>query len=287
MLYLTCELKVSGLNVLQYASKKGATKLLDEILKTPNVFTNPVTQQFDVTFLFPDTVPMPTSTQGGGVSEQKVEKPLSCLELIVNSRKKEKAEDMLRIYPFCDLVSSYWVLCRRVYNVFLLIHIVFMSLFTVFAMPTTEFLATRFNLPVDNSSSFDGSSEFRPETVPLYGLFVLWPAIICVMELVDFIEFCYRAYHEATKSGRKEKQSDGEEVKAEKVVTKAGQLSKLLAMGRLLMLGFNYLSNISALAFSSSVIAWLAQTFLTSEFIYDAVSTFLNCSLLPRRLCNR
>ena len=83
MLHLTCDLKVKGLNVLQYASKKGATKLLDEMLKTPYVFMNPVTEQFDVTFLIPDSVPEPTSGGGGRATGQK---PLSCLELIVNNR---------------------------------------------------------------------------------------------------------------------------------------------------------------------------------------------------------
>jgi len=141
MLYLTCELQVKGLNVLQYASKKGATKLLDEILKTPNVFMNPVTEQFDVTFLIPDSVPEPTSTPGGGRAGHH--EALSCLELIVNNRKEEQAEDVLAIYPFCDLVSNYWVLCRRVYNVFLVIHVSFMILFSVYAMPTTAFVASR------------------------------------------------------------------------------------------------------------------------------------------------
>jgi len=266
MLYLTCELKVKGLNVLQYASKKGATKLLDEILRTPYVFMNPVTEQFDVTFLIPDTVPELTS--GGRAGRQK---PLSCLEWIVNNRQEDKAEDVLAVYPFCELVSNYWVLCRRVYNVFLVIHIVFMTLFSVYAMPTTEFIITRFDLPVNDSTSFDGSSAFRPETVPLYGLFLLWPVIICFVELVDIIEFCYRAYSEAARTGHRKKKSDEEEEEEEAVPT-CERLRKLLSMGRILMFGFNYLSNISALSFSSSVIAWLAQTLLISAFISVAFS---------------
>jgi len=83
MLYLTCDLKVKGLNVLQYASKKGATKLLNEMLKTPYVFMNPVTEQFDVTFLIPDSVPEPMTSSDGRAGGPK---PLSCLELIVNNR---------------------------------------------------------------------------------------------------------------------------------------------------------------------------------------------------------
>lgn len=284
MLYLTCELKVKGLNVLQYASKKGATKLLDEILRTPCVFMNPVTEQFDVTFLIPDTVPEPTSARGILSGKPK---PLSCLELILNSRKEEQAEDVLGIYPFCDLVSNYWVLCRRVYNIFLIIHIVFMTLFSIYAMPTTEFIVSRFNLPRDNSSSIDSSSEFRPETVPLYGLFLLWPVIVIFMELVDILEFCYRAYSEAALSGRRKKSED-EEVNAEKVITKAEQLRKLLALGRILMLGFNYLSNISALAFSSSVIAWLAQTLLAFDFIsisvYQSLVLVIAISIILSRM---
>jgi len=101
---------------------------------------------------------------------------------------------------------------------------------------------------------------FRPETLPLYGLFLLWPVIIIFMELVDIIEFCYRSYGTAARSGRRKKKVSSEEEVTDDVMTKAERLSKLLAMGRILMFGFNYLSNISALAFSSSVIAWLALT---------------------------
>jgi len=112
---------------------------------------------------------------------------------------------------------------------------------------------------VDNSSTLDGSSVFRPDTVPFYGLFLLWPVIICFMEVVDVIEFCYRAYGKTANSGRQKKKNadDDQEVNADIMIER---LRKLLAMGRILMLGFNYLSNISALAFSSSVIAWLANT---------------------------
>jgi len=85
MLYLTCELKVKGLNVLQYASKKGATRLLDEILRTPYVFINPVTEQFDVTYLIPDSVPEPRAPHGCRRAAA-LPKPLSCIELIVNNR---------------------------------------------------------------------------------------------------------------------------------------------------------------------------------------------------------
>jgi len=260
MLYLTCELKVKDLNVLQYASKKGARKLLDEMLRTPHVFTNPVTEQFDVTFLIPDTVPAPTSTQ----------KPLSCLELIVSNKKEEQAEEMLAIYPFCELVGNYWVLCRRVYNAFLVIHIIFMVMFTVYAMPSTEFIAARFH-------QLEGSSTFHPDTVPLYGLFLLWPVIIMFVELVDIIEFCYRAYGDSAdertdtyraygeavaSTSRRKKNVMNDTASPEQLNTKAGRLHKLLALGRILMLGFNYLSNISALAFGSSVIVWLARILL-------------------------
>jgi len=121
---------------------------------------------------------------------------------------------------------------------------------------TLKHYYARFNLPVDNSTSFDGSSAFHPETVPLYGLFLLWPVIICFMELVDIIEFCYRSYSDAARSGRRKKLVDDDEVSTIQVMTRGERLTKLLAMGRILMFGFNYLSNISALAFSSSVIAW-------------------------------
>jgi len=59
-------------------------------------------------------------------------------------RDEHLAEEVLAVYPFCDLVHNYWVLCRRVYNAFLVIHVLFMALFTVYVMPSTAFLAARF-----------------------------------------------------------------------------------------------------------------------------------------------
>ena len=122
----------------------------------------------------------------------------------------------------------------------------------------------RFDLPVvDNSSSFDDSGAFRADTVPLYGLFVLWPAVICFIELVDVLEFCYRAYDEASRSSRRKSRYEVKESSDDvQQISKVERMRKLLALGQILMFGFNYLSNISALAFSTSVFAWSAPTIL-------------------------
>ena len=208
MRYLTCHLKAKKLNVLQYAAKKGATGLLDEILDTPYVFKDPVTELFDVTYLIPDTVPDPTDDS---------RKPLSCLELIVNSKNIDQAEDVLSIYPFNDLVANYWILCRRVYNALLCAHIIFMGLFTVFCMPTTALSALvstrtpKGRRPAVATRRKDRLPR-RPRaitttgwTLQVYGLFLIWPAIICFMELFTGLEFCYRSYINLMKSERKHK----------------------------------------------------------------------------------
>lgn len=97
---------------------------------------------------------------------------------------------MLAVYPFCELVRNYWVLCRRVYNAFLVVHVLFMTLFTVYAMPSTAFLATRFDLPpIDAAVSTvpPANQSFNRDTVPLYGLFLLWPVIVILLELLDIV----------------------------------------------------------------------------------------------------
>ena len=71
---------------------------------------------------------------------------LSLSSLLCCGRDEHLAEEVLAVYPFCDLVHNYWVLCRRVYNAFLVIHVLFMALFTVYVMPSTAFLAARFAL---------------------------------------------------------------------------------------------------------------------------------------------
>lgn len=118
------------MNVLQYAAKKGATDLLDDILNTPHVFKNPINESFEITYLIPDTVPEVRSSPDGEGEDQPQEvvvkpgkKPLSCLELVVNNSDISKAEDVLTIYPFNHLVQKYWTICRRIYNVLLICHI--------------------------------------------------------------------------------------------------------------------------------------------------------------------
>jgi len=93
--------------------------------------------------------------------------------------------------------------------------------------------------------------------VPLYGLFLLWPVAVILLELLDIVEFCYRICSEQRKESTESDDDDGGGggVKASAM----RRLRKLLALGHVLMFGFHYLSNISALAFSSTVIAWSAH----------------------------
>jgi len=163
---------------------------------------------------------------------------------------------VLAVYPFCDLVRNYWVLCRRVYNAFLVVHVLFMTLFTVYAMPSTAFLAARFHLqPVDNSTPPAADESFRRDTVPLYGLFLLWPVAVMLLELLDVVEFCYRACCEES---RRRRDAAGDDAADEEPTSMMRRLRKVLALGNVILFGFNYMSNISALTFGSSVIAWLA-----------------------------
>lgn len=283
MRHLLCDLQLrkgfrTGLNVVQYAAKKSATGLMNEMLQTPYVFANPLIEKFEITHLFPDTVPEPSIESsnddvdgGGGGAGPPGEKPLSCLELIVNCGEAEAAEEMLGLFPFNQLMQGYWVWCQRMYNTLLVAHVVFMAMFTVYVMPTSEFIRRRFNLtaaPNDivSADADAAAEEYRVETVPLYGLFLIWPAIIVVMEAVAALEYVYRTLRDVDKSKKKQKKRksaaarDDDEDEAGSCRCSWKQLRRSVmeafAFGKLILRGFEYMSHVAALAFCASVVAW-------------------------------
>jgi hypothetical protein len=289
MRHLLCDLQLrkgfrTGLNVVQYAAKKSATGLMNEMLQTPYVFANPIVERFEITHLFPDTVPEPSvdsnndtqndDVDGGGGSAPPGEKPQSCLELIVNCENVEAAEEMLGLFPFNQLMQGYWVWCQRMYNTLLVAHVVFMAMFTVYVMPTSNFIRRRFNLPLasTDAASVDhdadaAAEKYRVETMPLYGLFLIWPAIIVVMELIAALEYAYRTFRNVEKSKQKRKRrksaaaaldDDEDEVGFCRCSWKQFRRSMMeaFAFGKLILRGFEYMSHVAALAFCASVVAW-------------------------------
>jgi hypothetical protein len=282
MRHLLCDLTLKGLNVLQYAAKKCATGLLDNMLQTQYVFANPIDEKFEVTHLFPDTVPEKSANElSSEVDNDNIDrsptppgdKPLACLELIVNCEDVESAEEILGLFPFNQLMQGYWVWCQRMYNTLLIAHVVFMAMFTVYVMPTTNFIRRRFNLtaPPNEFVSAEADAvaeEYRVETLPLYGLFLIWPAIIVFMELVGALEYAYRTYKNINKTQKKRKKRNsasrdtGDDDDDENAACRCSwkqfrhSIMKLFAFGKLLLHGFEYMSHVAALAFCSSVVAW-------------------------------
>lgn len=290
MLHLLCDLPVKGLNVLQFAAKKGATLLLEKIFETKSVFISSANKSFDVTYLFPDTIPDSNSIIDSDVIEEidelendqlqirghgnPKEKPQSCLELIVNCENVDRAEEVLALYPFNELMQGYWFWCRWYYNSLLAVHVLFMALFTVYVMPTSDFIRRRFNLtslaPTPNSISAEADAsaeEQRIETTPLFGLFLIWPTVIIITEIVIAVEQAYRKYTDYQRFQRKQKMLLRDDASEEDRKTPScfgfirQSVGKLFSFVVVLTKFFNYVARITAIVFCAALFTWFVQTF--------------------------
>lgn len=172
---------------------------------------------------------------------------MSCLEFIVNNTNEGFAVDLLDSEPYKILVKNYWRMCRRGFEVLILAHVIFMIIFTYFAIPSPEFMLERFpsNITTEGNSTtpkpYRHSQAYESSDV-FYGMFPIWPIFILIYEIICAFAVIFR-YH--------------------------GMLTYKFPIGNLLtyklpigfpigtlLFCFNNLSHISSIAFGAAFIAW-------------------------------
>jgi len=284
MLHLTSEVyNKDHLNVLAFATKSSAADLLCEVLNTANVYRFKEINEyvFDISNLTPQTMLNSKRTRlhkknsvhalaepGAVANTEKSEieinnlqlKNSSCLEILVSMPDEVLAARILDINPFKILVKDYWNAYQWIYAVLILVHIAYMTLFSVFVLPTNANLKSLFNSTTKPSCRLDPGTG-------IYGLFLVWPVMILLYELysiiseiVEKLSACCRKYDTNTDT----------EVSREQLT--------LLGLPYLIILTlFSYISHLTALAFGSLAIAWFALFLCatTSQVYVEIVSLVL------------
>jgi Ion transport protein len=294
VVHLTSEVfNKDGLNVVALATVRGSIPIVEELLNTSNVyrFRERGAILYDVTYLTPHTTPtifekrkstLPVNrtrrrtkklnttvgvlespvAAGKGVFEEAAlvakatleagstvakstastiigPSTVSCLELIVSIPDEIQASRMLDIAPYRQLVRNTWSGYQWVYIILMIIHIVYMILYTVYAIPNTTTLVSTYNT---SSSGCIGFSQ----TPELFGLFLIWPVIIVIFILYytisDLVHYCIK--NRICAPSRSCKCPTGI------------QFIELPFM--VVSIVFNYLAQLSALAFGALTITWYA-----------------------------
>jgi len=227
MLQLTSDVfNNDGLNVVDLATVVGAAPLLDELLNTPDVyrFRHCDGIVYDITYLTPQTTPDSTPTSGrrltskktsvvpiasedaqpssagrksavdrltfisdstGNVGHPRTSK--SCLDLIVEMEDEILAARILDISPFRQLVQNYWKTYQWLYGTLMLVHIIYMIVYTIYVLPDSTTIVSAYN------TSSTQSCRSLP-TSDLFGLFLIWPCSVLAFLLYYTVSTVVRYY---------------------------------------------------------------------------------------------
>jgi len=209
MMRLTSDVfNVDGLNVVALATVVGAVPLLDELLNIPDVyrFLEHDSIIYDITYLTPQTmlnsvpasgrrkaskrtsvVPViledapPSSAGSKSAADQLTftndsttthpRTSKSCLDLIVDMEDEILAARILDVIPFRQLVQNYWKTYQWLYGTLMLVHIIYMIIYTIHVLPDSATIVGVYNTSNTQSCRSLPSSD-------LFGLFLIWPCLV-------------------------------------------------------------------------------------------------------------
>ncbi len=234
------------LTVSMIAAMRGAKDLLERILHVPKVYV----LQTDTSFVFDvSDLTHETMLEAAGAKKEKKASRVSpsqasqvtmsdadeldktsysCLDLIVRSRNLQVANQMLDIVPIRQIVGNYWNAYQWIYGTIMVVHLVYMSLLSAYAIPLI--------------------TDDDPQAWP-YLLFLSWPTAILLLEIYIIVVGAYNMRKKRDIQSKYSVQSDSNVV------------SRYLK--RFLDFCINNLSHFTAVVFSSLVIAWFIL-YLTS-----------------------
>jgi len=226
MLRLTSDVfNEDGLNVVDLATVEGAVPLLDHLLNTPDVyrFRHHDSVVYDITYLSPQTMPDSSPASGRQAKKNSVvpivseDSPpfsagrkstvgqpsfvddststgrhprtsKSCLDLIVEMEDEILAARVLDVSPFRQLVENYWKTYQWLYGMLMLIHIVYMVVYTVYVLPDSGVIVEVYN----------ATSALSCRSLPtsdLFGLFLVWPCAVLAFLLYYTASSVFRYRH--------------------------------------------------------------------------------------------
>jgi len=208
MTYLTTKPYRNGMNMIERAIELGASEMLTAILTTDNVCKfdrfgvrkfDPLQAEgsysrYDVTDFVASSIrpeESKTTPENPAVTEMDFTKhyppKIPYLEQFLLHRDKWKNKNVLEMQPLQELTKPYFSIVRRCYLILGLMHLVFMTLFTVYYIPDNCTMAGMFGSGC-NVSSLDGAQTDKTRTNSTQsasrelpsGLWFIWPVIIII-----------------------------------------------------------------------------------------------------------
>ena len=265
-----------GKNVIERAIELGAKDLLLAILNTSNVFrfddNGKIPRdcgfiqcdrvQYDVTNMIQSTMYSDEQTslrRSGRVSDASTismrirRRPAKCyMELITKNENVWREHDILRQQPFKKLSKSYVGFMKRVYFAIGTIQLIYISLLSVYFLPTRCSLNEQFFL---NLTDCDSSADDDFTRDPDWG-WLIWPVILLAYHLFSFISYVISMSRTVFHLNR-ERQQYGE-------VRNVGGETEGLAP----KLFYSFVDKFPFWAFSSSAIIWYSIAPSRSDVSY-------------------
>ena len=94
---------------------------------------------------------------------------------------------ILDVSPFRQLVQNYWNTYQWLYGFLLLVHIIYMIVYTVYVLSNSSVI-------IDVYNSTSTQSCWSLPTSELFGLFLIWPCLVLAF-LIYYTFFSVFRYH--------------------------------------------------------------------------------------------
>jgi len=283
VIHLTSEVyNGHGLNVIAMATTHGSVPIVQELLNIPNVyrFRQRDAIVYDVTYLAPRTMTrlkrkntvstcksnglkylenressaiiglLDSANAVGQVVLSATESTVtglvneSCLELIASMSDEILAARILDVEPYRQLIRNKWSHYQYMYVFLLLVHIVYMALYSVYAVPSSSALLAVYNTTSMNETMVSCISF--TESPHLYGLFLIWPCMISIFTTFQMVSRLVRC----TANSRCSPSA------CNWCTPSTNGYQLFMLPFHLLRLFFTHVEEISALAFSVLTFAW-------------------------------
>ena len=258
---LNSELKVDSHKTQTEKNNGELAKFLEEKSLLP---TNSLL--YDVTFLIPGHFPeadedgLASEATEIGLKERRKSQVFtrsnsSCLEYLVNSGEEINVNEILGVEPFQSLVYTYWTLCRRVYELLMWTHVIYMVFLTYFVTPDTNWIRNRFHhddLEYDNSTNrgLNIPRERNWLSVKMFSLFLIWPSMILLYEIILACHFII-----SLRKSTSNQTSLRYELLGKLKVSEITSGLMRIPVGLMLFV-FDNLSHISSISFATSCVVW-------------------------------
>ena len=95
------------------------------------------------------------------------------------------AARILDVSPFRQLVQNYWKTYQWLYGILMLVHVVYMIVYTSYVLPDSATILSVYNITTQQSCRSLPDSD-------LFGLFLIWPCLVLAFLLYYTVSTVFR-----------------------------------------------------------------------------------------------